>query len=161
MVMSTNGALRLTVAGAEELVVDVTPGEIAPAAHREPVVHAAAVSASDRTDGRRRYEVTIDGWVFSVGVESAARATLRERATQAAAAIGPTGRAVVKAQIPGRVVRLWVAAGETVEKGQRLLAIEAMKMENELRSPRSGTVESVSAAIGDTVELGDELLVVG
>lgn len=159
--MSTNGALRLTVAGAEELVVDVTPGDIPPAAHREATVRPAVVSASDRTDGRRRYEVTIDGWVFSVGVESAARATLRERATQAAAATGPTGRAMVKAQIPGRVVRLWVAVGETVEKGQRLLAIEAMKMENEVRSPRAGTIESISAGVGNTVELGDELLVVG
>ena len=105
--------------------------------------------------------MTVDGWVLSVGVESASRAMLRERATQAAAATGPTGRAVVKAQIPGRVVRLWVAAGETVEKGQRLLAIEAMKMENEVRSPRAGVVESISAVIGNAVELGDELLVVG
>ena len=49
---------------------------------------------------------------------------------------------VVKAQIPGRVVRLWVEEGDTVEAGQRLLAIEAMKMENEVRAPRAGTVES-------------------
>lgn len=159
--MSANGALRVTVAGAEELIVDVAPGDVPAAAHREPEVRAAALSASDRTDGRRRYEVTVDGWVFSVGVESAARATLRERATQAAAATGPAGRAVIKAQIPGRVVRLWVAVGDAVEKGQRLLAIEAMKMENEVRSPRAGTVESISAVMGNAVELGDELLVVG
>jgi biotin carboxyl carrier protein len=161
MVMHTNGSLRLTVDGPDELVVDVAPDAAGPSQHREPEVRRAALSASDRADGRRRYEVTVDGWVLSVGVESAARAALRERATQAAAATGPSGRALIKAQIPGRVVRVWVAAGETVEKGQRLIAIEAMKMENEVRSPRAGVVESVSAAIGNTVELGDELLVVG
>jgi len=159
--MSQNGPLRLTVAGSEDLVLEIVPGELAPATHRHPEVRPAVTSASDRLDGRRRYEVTIDGWVFSVGVESAARAALRDRATQAAAATGPAGRAVVKAQIPGRVVRLWVAAGDTVEKGQRLLAIEAMKMENEVRSPRAGVVESLSAVVGKAVELGDELLVVG
>ena len=65
---------------------------------------------------------------------------------------------MVKAQIPGRVGRLWVAEGDTVEAGQRLLAIEAMKMENEVRAPHAGTVESVRVAAGSSVELGDELL---
>ena len=41
-------------------------------------------------------------------------------------------------------VRLWVAEGDTVEAGQRLLAIEAMKMENEVRAPHAGTVESIA-----------------
>lgn len=159
--MTTNGSLRLTVAGADELVVDIAPVDLPRIDGRQPEVRTAAPTSTDRADGRRRYEVTVDGWVFSIGVEAASRAILRERATQAAAASGPTGRAVVKAQIPGRVVRLWVGVGETVEKGQRLLAIEAMKMENEVRSPRAGVVESVSAVIGNAVELGDELIVVG
>ena len=68
---------------------------------------------------------------------------------------------MIKAQIPGRVVRLWVAVGDAVEPGQRLLAVEAMKMENEVRAARAGTVESIGATLGGTVELGDELLVVG
>jgi len=159
--MNTNGRLRLTVAGSEELVAEIAPGDLVLRSHRSAEVRPLGVSPSDRADGRRRYEVTIDGWVFSVGVESATRAALRDRATQAALATGPASRAVVKAQIPGRVVRLWVAVGETVEKGQRLLAIEAMKMENEVRAPRAGVVESISAVTGSAVELGDELLVVG
>jgi biotin carboxyl carrier protein len=56
------------------------------------------------------------------------------------------------------VARLWVAEGDTVETGQRLLAIDAMKMENEVRAPRSGVVASIAIAVGQTVELGDELL---
>jgi biotin carboxyl carrier protein len=67
---------------------------------------------------------------------------------------------VVRAQIPGRITRVWVAAGDHVEAGQRLLAIEAMKMENEVRTPRAGIVESVAATVGSAVELGDELVIV-
>ena len=52
-----------------------------------------------------------------------------------------------------------VAAGDAVVAGQRLLAVEAMKMENELRSPRAGTVDRVAIAVGQTVELGDPLVV--
>jgi biotin carboxyl carrier protein len=162
MAMSRNGSLRLTVAGGDEAVVaDIDPAQLPQSAARSPEVRRAAVSAADRADGRRRYEVTVDGWVLGVSVESASRAALRERATQAAAASGPAGRLIVKAQIPGRVVRLWVAVGDTVEAGQRLLAIEAMKMENEVRAVRGGTVESIGAVLGSAVELGDELLVVG
>ncbi len=51
-------------------------------------------------------------------------------------------------------------AGDDVAAGQRLLAVEAMKMENELRAPRDGTVERVAVAVGQTVELGDPLVVI-
>ena len=53
-----------------------------------------------------------------------------------------------------------VAAGDAVEAGQRLLSVEAMKMENELRAPRAGTVERIAVAAGQTVELGDTLIVI-
>ncbi len=158
--MSAREPLRLTVSGPEDLVVELDPAALAGAAHREPEVRAAHPTPRERAEGRRRYEVTVDGWVLVVDAEPAARAALRERASRGAAASGPTGRAVLKAQIPGRVVRLWVEAGEVVEAGQRLLAIEAMKMENEIRAPRAGTIGTISAVIGRPVELGDELLVI-
>jgi acetyl-CoA/propionyl-CoA carboxylase biotin carboxyl carrier protein len=53
---------------------------------------------------------------------------------------------------------LWVAQGEQVETGQRLLAIEAMKMENEIRAPHAGTVKEIKVAVGGLVERHDELL---
>jgi len=93
---------------------------------------------------------------------SASRAALIARAGHGGAHVGgPATRASVLAQIPGRVVRLWVAQGDRIEKGQRLLAIDAMKMENEVRSPRAGTVERVAVRLGTDVDLGDELVVVG
>jgi biotin carboxyl carrier protein len=161
MAVIGDGTLRVTVAGPQDLVVEVEPGAPGPPAGRATQVRAVAPTASDRTEGRRRYEVTVDGWVFTAAVESADRAALRERAAHAAKTGAPSGRALVRAQIPGRVVRLWVAVGDRVEAGERLLAIEAMKMENEVRSPRAGTIESIAAALGSAVELGDELLVVG
>lgn len=124
----------------------------------QPEVRSLPLVAADRAAGRTRHEVTIDGWVFSMTIESAARAELRERAGRAAARSGPTGSVRIRAQIPGRLLRVWVSVGDDVEAGQRVLAIEAMKMENEVRAPRAGRVASISAAEGALVELGDELM---
>ena len=65
----------------------------------------------------------------------------------------------VRAIIPGRVVDCRVAEGDAVEAGQQLLVIEAMKMQNELRSPRAGIVERIAVGAGQTVDLGALLLV--
>jgi biotin carboxyl carrier protein len=152
--------LRLRVEHAEEAVIDLSPGEVGEPGGPVPEVREMARSADDRAVGVRRYETTVDGWVFEVTVESAARAELRDRAGHGSGRQDRVGSDVVKAQIPGRVVRLWVAEGDTVEAGQRLLAIEAMKMENEVRAPRAGTVGSIRVAADSSVELGDELLTV-
>ena len=71
---------------------------------------------------------------------------------------GPTD---VRAIIPGVVVSVSVAAGDQVVTGQQLLAIEAMKMQNELRAPRDGTVERIAVGVGETIDLGDLLMVIG
>ncbi len=154
------GHYRLTVEGLGQEHLHRDPADLSHATGRMSEVRALAQSADDRAAGVHRYETTVDGWVFVVAVEDEPRALLREQAGQAAVASGHHGSAVVRAQIPGRVVRLWVAEGDTVEAGQRLLAIEAMKMENEVRAPRAGTVGSIRVAPDGSVELGDELLTV-
>jgi oxaloacetate decarboxylase alpha subunit len=154
------GHLRLRIEGAAEEAFHRDPAELGAPRGRQPEVRTLPLSADDRAAGVRRFETTVDGWVFEVAVEDEPRALLREQAGQAAGRGGPAGSDHVKAQIPGRVVRLWVAEGDTVEAGQRLLAIEAMKMENEVRALRGGTVESIRVAPGSSVELGDELLTV-
>jgi biotin carboxyl carrier protein len=53
-----------------------------------------------------------------------------------------------------------VAAGDSVEAGQQILVVEAMKMQNELRAPREGAVEHIGVAVGDTIEVGDLLVVI-
>ena len=72
-----------------------------------------------------------------------ARADLRDRATAAGRRPARHGPTEVRAIIPGRVVSVAVTAGDAVTAGQPLLAVEAMKMQNELRAPRDGTVERV------------------
>jgi biotin carboxyl carrier protein len=67
----------------------------------------------------------------------------------------------LRTQIPGRVVRLWISEGQRVEQGQRLLAVEAMKMENEIRAPHAGVVRALRVELGQKVERGDELLGIG
>jgi biotin carboxyl carrier protein len=68
-----------------------------------------------------------------------------------------TGRQQVVAPMPGKVVRLLVKAGDAVEAGQGLLVVEAMKMQNEIRSPKSGVVERLHAKEGQPVNAGDIL----
>jgi biotin carboxyl carrier protein len=71
-----------------------------------------------------------------------------------------SGRAQVVASMPGKVVRVLVEAGATVEAGAGLVVVEAMKMQNELKSPKGGTVVEVRAVAGATVNAGDVLVVV-
>jgi len=60
--------------------------------------------------------------------------------------------------MPGKVVRLLVKAGDAVEAGQGLLVVEAMKMQNEIRSPKSGKIEKLFATEGQAVNAGEVLL---
>ena len=111
-------------------------------------------------DGKRSVEVVVDGWRFVLVVEDEARAALRERATRAGDAARRGGGALeIRAIIPGRVASGAVAPGDTVVAGPTLLAVEAMKMQNELRAPRSGTVSRIPAGVDATVEVGDVLVV--
>jgi len=62
--------------------------------------------------------------------------------------------------MPGRVVRVLVELGQAVEANQSVVVIEAMKMQNELKSPKAGTVVEMRIAPGDTVTAGDVLAVI-
>ncbi|HEX5875723.1 MAG TPA: biotin/lipoyl-containing protein [Pyrinomonadaceae bacterium] len=70
------------------------------------------------------------------------------------------GAAEIVAPMPGKVVRVQIEAGAEVEKGTGLVVVEAMKMQNEMKSPRSGVVVSINVKPGDTVNAGDVLAVV-
>ena len=86
----------------------------------------------------------------------------RQRAAAAAAKHGGGGADdLVRSPMPGRVVRVLVAAGDDVQLGQPLLVIEAMKMENELKSKRAGKVVEVMVTQGATVEGNAKLLRLG
>ena len=62
--------------------------------------------------------------------------------------------------MPGRVVRLLVAEGDAVEAGQGIVVVEAMKMQNEIKSPKKGIVKKIAATAGTAVNAGDVLAIV-
>ena len=120
------------------------------------ILEAASVVAG----GIRRREVLVEGFRFVVDVESERIAALRERASRGRASSAHGGPLHVKAIIPGKVVAVSVTAGDAVMAGQQLLVVEAMKMQNELRAPRDGTIERVGVAVGVNIEIGDLLVVI-
>ncbi len=71
-----------------------------------------------------------------------------------------TGKKVITAQMPGKVVRVLVGLDEEVKSGQGLLVIEAMKMQNEIKSPKAGRVIELAAAVGKPVNSGDFLIAI-
>jgi biotin carboxyl carrier protein len=72
-------------------------------------------------------------------------------------ALEAEGRQQIIAPMPGKIVRVLVQAGDKVEAGQGLIVVEAMKMQNEIRSPKSGTVERLQAKEGQPVNAGEVL----
>lgn len=129
-----------------------------PLASRTPVILGPARVRP--TDGTVVREIVVEGWRVEVEIEPERRAQLRERARRGGGVAGASGPLEVRAIIPGRIVAVSIAQGETVEAGQQILVLEAMKMQNELRAPRDGTIERVAVAVGENVEVGDLLLVI-
>jgi biotin carboxyl carrier protein len=67
------------------------------------------------------------------------------------------GLAEIKTAMPGKVVSLLLTVGSTVEKGDGVLVVEAMKMQNELKSPKDGVIKEIRVAEGAAVSAGDIL----
>ncbi|HBD07668.1 MAG TPA: acetyl-CoA carboxylase biotin carboxyl carrier protein subunit [Syntrophobacteraceae bacterium] len=78
-----------------------------------------------------------------------------------AAAAPPAGGTVIEAPMPGMIIRFEVGVGASVKEGDVVLILEAMKMENSITSPTSGTVNEIRFKDGDTVQKGDILAVIG
>ena len=100
--------------------------------------------------------VHVDGRLVQVTVADGRGAWAR-RGHDVAGGHGPQK---VVAPMPGKIVRVLVAPGDVVRDRQGVVVVEAMKMENELRAPKAGTVTEIRAAAGDSVEAGAVLLVV-
>lgn len=104
-----------------------------------------------RREERGRYRLWLDGFTYVVEALDERTRAIRDLS---AAAAGPVGPAPLVAPMPGLIVRVHVQAGDEVAAGQGLVVMEAMKMENELRSSGSGRVKRVHVAPGTAVEKG-------
>ena len=112
----------------------------------------------------KKYRVTVNGTVYEIELEeltgaAPAAATAAPVPTPAPAA-APAGGEQVTSPMPGTILAINVAAGDTVKRGQVLMVLEAMKMENEIMCPCDGKIVSVNTSKGATVESGTLLCVI-
>jgi len=116
-----------------------------------------------------RYEVELQGDTASVnGIThtvavaglQVTRAMPPPSAAPAEVAEGARAAGVIKAIMPGKVIRVLVSVGDDIQEGDVAVILEAMKMENELRADRSGLVKQVIVSPGDDVELGQVLVLI-
>ena len=107
-------------------------------------------------DGSQAYEIHFAGQRFEVTVEDE-----REKALAGAVkSAHDTGEARVRAPMPGLVIGVPLEAGTTVTRGQTVVVLEAMKMENDLGAPKAGTIKEINVSKGQTVNQGDVLVVI-
>lgn len=104
---------------------------------------------------RGAYTLWVDGFRFEVEALDERVRSIRELASASA---GPAGPRPLTAPMPGLIVRVNVHVGDSVQAGQGLVVMEAMKMENELRAQAAGRVKSVLASPGTAVEKGATLI---
>lgn len=113
----------------------------------------------------KKYRVNVNGTVYEVELEeitgAAPAAAAPVAAPAAAPAAAPVGGEKVCAPMPGTILSVNVSNGSAVKKGDVLMILEAMKMENEIMAPCDGTVTSVSVTKGAAVESGALLCTIG
>lgn len=108
----------------------------------------------------KNYTITVNGTAYDVTVEEGgagaqtATPAAAPKAAPKAAPAGGEGAVKVNAPMPGKILSVKVSAGQAVKKGDVLMILEAMKMENEVVAPQDGTVAGVNVAAGDSVEAG-------
>ena len=105
----------------------------------------------------KKYRVNVNGTAYEVEIEEMTGAPVAAPVAAPAAAPAPAASGAgesINAPMPGNILSVNVAAGDTVKKGQVLMVLEAMKMENEIMAPRDGKVTAVAVAKGAAVESG-------
>ena len=131
-------------------------------AEQKPAV--AARTSATAAAGPEAYQVTVDGRAYNVVVAPGGEVAQVQQAPTAPAAPAPAAAAPsgavrnVPAPLAGNIFKVDVTSGQVVKSGDVIMILEAMKMETEVRSPESGTVQAVLVKEGDAVQVGDILL---
>ncbi len=96
---------------------------------------------------KRRQAELIEGLAFlKAGEENSASSTKIKKAVK------------IKSQMPGKILRITAKVGDAVKKGQGVMVMEAMKMENEIKAPQDGVIKEIKVTEGQAVETGSELI---
>ncbi len=122
-------------------------------------VHAGSVGVAEIP---RSMEVEVDGEIFSVRIITVEGGSVAAPSVAAPSPRAPRGDVAggVKSNMQGMVLKVMAERGSTVRKGDTLIVLEAMKMENPIPSPRDGTVSEIFVDAGDVVQNGDVLMVI-
>ncbi len=159
----------LEISGSENVTVEITSA----GGRRKIRIADKEISCDCEKLADGHYSLILDGHVFdlmvnldrdacmvtsrtgtcSFRITDSRRSMLRPRPEE-----GPAGLQRVIAEMPGKIVSVMVREGEAVVYDQGLLVLEAMKMQNEIRSPKSGIIKEVAVSGGTTVGTGDFLL---
>lgn len=120
----------------------------------------------------KNYTITVNGTVYEVTVEEGSSAAAAPAAPKAAAVAAPKAAAVaapkaaapaatgaegevkVNAPMPGKILGIKANVGDAVTRGQVIVVLEAMKMENDIVAPQDGTVASINVTVGQSVDSG-------
>ena len=116
----------------------------------------------------KKYRVNVNGTAYEVELEeltgavpsAPAAASAAAPVAAAPAAAAPAGGEQITSPMPGNILSVNVAVGDTVKRGQVLMILEAMKMENEIMCPCDGKVASIHTTKGSSVESGALLCVI-
>jgi biotin carboxyl carrier protein len=107
----------------------------------------------------KRYTITVNGTAYDVTVDEANGAAPAPAAAPAPEAkLRSEGAVKVDAPMPGTILDVKVSVGASVNSGEVICILEAMKMENEIVAPQAGTVSSVNVSKGDSVEAGQVIV---
>ena len=121
----------------------------------------AKTTAAQVPSRPKSYTITVDGRAYQVQVNAGgtpAVAAVSASIPVPVPAAPETSGIEISAPTPGNIVRLDVMVGDTIEKDQTLLLMEAMKMESEIKSPQDGVVQTIHVQSSDKVQTGDVLV---
>jgi biotin carboxyl carrier protein len=147
----SDGQYELTVEGKTVLVDAKKSGRTIYSVIEEGLQYEAIVDES----GTHGFDVLVAGRQFHLEAVDE-RSVLLSQASKHVT----EGPQTVIAEMPGKVVKIEVAVGDTVQENQGVVVVEAMKMENEIRSPIEGTVKEIAVQEGQTVETGTLLFTI-
>ncbi len=134
------------------------PAAFEPAPGTEPEQQPVAPAAATGIGGMEAYQITVDGHAYQVTVAPGGNIT-QIQSDKPVAPQQPAGTTqTVQAPLAGHIVSLSVSQGQTVQAGDVVMILEAMKMETEVRASVSGQVQTILVKAGDKVQVGDNLL---